>query len=202
MRVEAEGTTMKKIPSVFARNHETDCMLRDEVTPGCEWVLAGEGHATRKWDGTCVLVRSGQLLRRYDAKRGKTPPAGFEACMEPDAVTGHQTGWIPLTGDPSERWFIEVLPDVLHYCADGTYELCGPSIGANAEQFSRHTLIRHGVHVLPDVPRTFAGMRSYLAMHPLEGIVFHRDDGSMAKVKRHDFALPWGNTTSHKRARP
>jgi hypothetical protein len=66
---------MRKIPSVFQRNHDGDCRLRDEVLPGSEWVLAGEGIATRKFDGTCVLVRGGVLFKRYDAKRGKAPPA-------------------------------------------------------------------------------------------------------------------------------
>lgn len=45
---------MRKIPTLFVReflpNHKI--LITDQVTPGCEWVLAGEGVATRKLDGT------------------------------------------------------------------------------------------------------------------------------------------------------
>ena len=75
---------MKKIKSVFQRNYETDRLIRNEVAPGCEWVLAGEGVPTRKYDGTCCLVEDSQLFKRYDAKHGKTPPPGFRPAQEPD----------------------------------------------------------------------------------------------------------------------
>ena len=47
---------MNKIPTLFVRDPENMSRVTREVTPGCEWVLAGEGVATRKWDGTNVLV--------------------------------------------------------------------------------------------------------------------------------------------------
>ncbi len=93
---------MQKIISLFQRNYDGDRLVRDEVVPGAEWVIAGEGVATRKWDGTAVLVRDGRLFARYDAKRGKTPPAGWEAAQEPDPVTGHWPGWIEATR-PEDR---------------------------------------------------------------------------------------------------
>jgi hypothetical protein len=48
---------MRKIATLFQRNYETDRLVRDEVVPGAEWVLGGEGVATRKFDGRCCLVR-------------------------------------------------------------------------------------------------------------------------------------------------
>lgn len=69
---------MKKIISLFQRNYESDRLVRDEIVPGAEWVIASEGIATRKWDGTACLMRDGRLYRRYDARQGKTPPTGFE----------------------------------------------------------------------------------------------------------------------------
>ena len=68
---------MEKIISLFQRNYETDRRVRNEVVPGAEWVLAGEGVATRKFDGTCCMIKDGVLWKRFDAKRGKTPPDGF-----------------------------------------------------------------------------------------------------------------------------
>src|ERR1043165_2461985 len=55
---------MKKIPSLFERNYETDRLVRDEVVPGCEWVLAGEGKATVKFDGTSCLYKGGNWFKR------------------------------------------------------------------------------------------------------------------------------------------
>ena len=60
---------MRKIPSLFKRDYEGTRLVYDEVVPGSEWVLAGEGVATRKWDGTACMVRDGRLYKRYDCKR-------------------------------------------------------------------------------------------------------------------------------------
>ena len=50
---------MRKIISLFQRNYDGDRLVRNEVVPGAEWVVAGEGVATRKWDGTACLVENG-----------------------------------------------------------------------------------------------------------------------------------------------
>lgn len=47
---------MKKIKSVFKRDYEGNRQVYDEVTPGCEWVLAGEGVATEKYDGSAMMI--------------------------------------------------------------------------------------------------------------------------------------------------
>jgi len=75
---------VKKIISLYQRNYDTDRLVRNEVVPGAKWVLAGEGIATRKFDGTCCMVRDGKLYKRYDAKKGKTPPVGFEPAQDYD----------------------------------------------------------------------------------------------------------------------
>jgi len=195
---------VKKIPSVFQRNHDSDRLLRDEVTPGCEWVLAGEGVATRKWDGTAVMVAKGALYKRYDARRGKTPPPGFIPCQTPDPVTGHWPGWVVASDGPNDRWIRlayenetvvrhgSAVVDVAFELPDGTYEACGPMINGNRERFDTLRLMQHGEHVDPDVPRAFAALRAYLAGRDLEGYVFHHPDGRMAKVKLSDFGLVRG----------
>ena len=68
---------MKKIPSLFQRNYETDRLVRNEVVPGCEWVLAGEGIATEKTDGTCCLIQEGIMFKRYELKNGRPAPKDF-----------------------------------------------------------------------------------------------------------------------------
>lgn len=179
---------MKKIISVWQRNYETDRLVRDEVVPGAEWVLEGEGVATRKFDGTCCLIANGTLFKRYEVKKGKTPPANFIPESDVDENTGKQQGWVPVGDGPEDRWHREAFeknPDK----PNGTYELCGPKVQGNPEGYDVHVLIRHGKEVIEGVPRTFDGMKKWLEEADFEGIVFHHPDGRMAKVKRKDFGF-------------
>ncbi|GHF62107.1 hypothetical protein HNQ07_004351 [Deinococcus metalli] len=179
---------MQKILSLYARNYDTDRLVRDEVVSGSEWVLAGEGVATRKWDGTSCLVRDGELWRRYDAKNGRMPPAGFEAAQEPDPVTGHHPGWVPVGDGPGDTFHREAWASAGAALPDGTYELIGPKVQGNPEGVQAHQLVRHGAERLNDVPRDFASLRAYLEARPdMEGIVWHHPDGRMVKLKRRDF---------------
>lgn len=186
---------MQKIISLFQRNYDGDRLVRDEIVPGAEWVAAGEGIATHKLDGTCCLIRERRLYKRYDAKHGKTPPEGFMAAQEPDPVTGHWPGWLLVGDDPGDRWHREAME---HWLAsglpieDGTYELLGPKIQGNPENWPRHGLVNHrgvGRVLDPQPPRDYAGIRAYLDGRDIEGIVWHHPDGRMVKIKGKDFGL-------------
>ncbi len=181
---------MEKIISLFQRNYDGDRLVRDEVVPGAEWVQNGEGIATRKWDGTCVLIRGGNLYKRYDAKHGKQPPADFEPAQEPDPITGHWPGWIPVRpDDPSSKWHTQAFYSGPPDLEDGTYEVCGPHFQTNPEHFHSDVLIRHGTEQYPDCPRTFDALREWLAERDIEGIVWHHPDGQMVKIKGKDFGI-------------
>lgn len=176
---------MQKTKSLFVRNYDGDRQIFNEVVPGSEWVIAGEGVATRKFDGTCCMVRDGKLYKRYDAKRGRTPPPGFEPAQEPDPVTGHWPGWLLVGDGPDDKWHrTAALPT-----EDGTYELCGPKFRNNPEGFEEHVLVRHGIEVLPDAPRDFEGLREYLKDGRIEGIVWHHPDGRLVKIRAKDFGF-------------
>lgn len=181
---------MKKIISLFQRNYDGDRLVRDEIVPGSEWVIAGEGIATEKYDGTCCMVRDGRLYKRYDAKHGKTPPPGFEPAQDYDPVTGHMPGWIAVGDGPDDQWHREAYSnsDAL---PDGTYELIGPKIQGNPYGWKTHFLLRHGARELPDAPRDYTGLRAYFLEELIEGIVWHHPDGRMVKLKRRDLGLPW-----------
>ncbi len=184
---------MQKIITLFQRNYGGDHLVRDEVTPGAEWVVAGEGVATRKYDGTCCLVHDGALYKRYDLKPGRTAPEGFEPAQGADAVTGHHPGWVPVGLGPEDAYHREAWAhlefDGPH--EDGTYELVGPKVQGGAERDApRHMLIRHAdAHVLDGVPRTFAALRDYLTGNDIEGVVWHHPDGRMVKIKGKDFGI-------------
>lgn len=179
---------MKKIISLFQRNYDGDRLVRDEVIPGAEWVLAGEGIATRKWDGTCCMIREGKLFKRYDAKKGKTPPEGFEPAQDPDPVTGHWPGWLPVGDGKEDQWFREGWENTENK-DDGTYELIGPKVQGNPEKWERHELARHGMWPLGLENRSFDFLKDYLSRVDIEGIVFHHPDGRMVKIKKKDFGL-------------
>lgn len=194
---------MKKIKSLFVREFEDGHIVKvtPQVMPGYEWVLNGEGKATRKWDGTCTKLEGGEIYRRYDCKHGKTPPEGFIPADDPDPVTGHWPGWVKIDkynpkGD--EKFYVEGYINTFGSLdavpEDGTYELCGPKINSNAEKLDKHMLIKHGEEIL-NVERTFEGIKKFLEEHYLEGIVFHRGNGDMCKIKRSDFGLEWNGKT-------
>lgn len=193
---------MKKIKSVFQRNYETDRTIRNEVVEGCEWVLDGEGIATLKLDGSCCAIFDGVFYKRYDAKRGKTPPEGFIPAQDPDPITGHWTGWVRADqNNPADKWFWEAkwnVESVTGPLSDGTYEAVGPHFQGNAEHREFDVLEPHGAVTIPneEITRTFEGLRAYLTEHYIEGIVFHRGNGDMAKIKRVDFGFEWNGKTT------
>ena len=178
---------MKKIISLFCRNYDGNRLVRDEIVPGAEWVVAGEGVPTEKFDGTACMVRGGRLFKRYDAKQSKAPPADFEPTQDPDPVTGHWPGWVPVGAGPEDKHHrAAAIP-----AEDGTYELVGPKIQGNPFYLNHVRLWRHGATVLKDVPRDYDGIRDWLARSNVEGVVWHHADGRMVKIKRRDFDLPW-----------
>lgn len=182
---------MKKIPTVFERNWDGVKQVLNTVHPGCEWVLAGEGVATVKHDGSCCLVRDGKLYKRREAHRlGVEYPPGFLP-VDNDPETGKVVGWVPVGDGPEDKYHREGLANAP--VADGTYELVGPKVQGNPELRPHHMLERHGATLCNgDVPRTFDGLRDYLAARDMEGIVFHHPDGRMAKIKLRDFGLKRG----------
>lgn len=200
---------MRKMPCLFVREFHgrSSFTLTREVTPGCEWVLAGEGIATIKRDGTACMIKDGELYARYDAKRGKQPPPGAIPCdPEPDAVTGHWPHWVKVGSEPQFVWHREAWEQVLedvrrdqgrdpspYDFVDGTYELCGPKLQGNPEKLTRHIFIRHGSEPAHLAERSFDAIRRWLEINNVEGIVFHHPDGRMVKIRRDDYGLPWGS---------
>ena len=189
---------MKKIPTLFEREFSDHSVsaIYDKVTPGFDWVLAGEGTATIKYDGSCCAIINGMLYKRYDAKRGKKPPEGAIPCCNPDPVTGHWPHWcLCSTNNPEDKWYVAAMLHTMYsngLCSlpDGTYEAIGPHFQGNPYGLHVDGLKPHGEDTVA-VERSFDGIKRWLQTHPVEGLVFWKDGEPQCKIKRRDFGLPW-----------
>ncbi len=186
---------MEKIPTIFDRDWDGDrSRVLDIQVPGCEWVFDGEGKATRKYDGTCVMFDGEKWWARREVKEGKQPPAGFISSGH-DHITLKNVGWEPIEGTPFVKFFQQALVALMRdlglfpTVSPGTYELIGPKINKNPEGVPEHLLVQHDRAEVIDVPdRSFAGIEKALSEHNVEGFVFHHEDGRrMGKIKKRDF---------------
>lgn len=201
---------MMKIPSLFERDYEGTRLVFDKVVEGAEWVVNGDGVATRKFDGTsCFVDGNGILHRRHALKVGKPMPEGWTHWSGDLAQqTGH--GWVPVNDHASDAHHMQGLIwtrlqsdwDGAGFLPPGTYELCGPKVQGNPEGFDVHRLIPHTKDIasvaddvmdnspfLDNAPRDFEGLKVYLDGGGMEGIVWHHKDGRMVKIKAKDFGV-------------
>lgn len=193
---------MQKIPTLFVRDENDRRYVTDEVAPGCEWVVAGEGVATRKFDGTCVMLdEHGDWWARREVKPGKSAPPNFTA-VNFDEATGKTVGWEPIEQSAFAKYHAEAVKFLALangtglYGRDlytpGTFELIGPKINGNPEKYAEHLLVRHSMaEPLAITDRSPAELRRILLFlhekYGYEGVVFHHPDGRMAKLKARDF---------------
>ena len=192
---------IKKMKTLFKRVYDDGACygVVNEVMPGCEWVLNGEGVATEKVDGACCAIIDGVFYKRYDAKRGKKPPEGAIPCQpEPDPITGHWPHWVEVSARAgADKWFVMAWANTpwIGEMSDpntwGTYEAVGLHFQSNPYGLDADFLERHGRIKIKDFPRTFDGMKEYFRTHAIEGVVFQRENGEMCKIKRSDFGFRW-----------
>lgn len=178
---------MKKIPTVFVRDPDNRRYVLPEISPGCEWVFSVRAVATRKYDGTCCMYDGYTWWARREVKPDKNPPLGFSP-VETDETTGKTVGWEPIEQSPFAKFHTQAKSGH-DFWPTGTYELCGPKINGNPEELAEHTLIKHSTATQAWVSslETFDDIRDFLDHNNWEGIVFHHQNGSMAKIKYRDF---------------
>lgn len=175
---------MKKIPTLYVRDENDRRYVTDVVNPGCEWVLAGEGIPTRKYDGTCVMFDGTDWWARREVKPGRPEPDGFVVEQFDDA-TGKAVGWEPMAQSPFFKFWNEAVGGDE---AVGTYELVGPKINGNPEDMFTHVLIPHaGAGLVGHALDAPSVLINACREQGWEGIVWHHPDGRMAKLKVRDY---------------
>lgn len=190
---------MKKINTLFKKDPNDLSSVINEINPENEWVINGEGIATRKFDGICCSIIDGNIHKRFDVKKGKVAPIGAIPCQEPDVKSGHHPHWVMCDRNKSEDKFFFEAFDVLENKEDGTYELCGERVSTerfsqnfNVEKIKGHQLIKHGCEILDLPGLNFEAIRDYLSNpnNDIEGIVFHhKNDDRMCKIRKKDFKI-------------
>jgi len=180
---------MKKLSALYKKDPNDLSRVINEINTENEWALIS-GIPTRKFDGTATSIIDGELYKRYDVKNGKQVPENAIPCQEPDEITGHHPHWVKCDrNNPSDKWHF-VAFDALENKEDGTYELCGKKVQGNPENIDGHKLIKHGCEVLDITDFTFDGLRSFLEITDIEGIVFHDSESDkMCKIRKSDFGI-------------
>jgi hypothetical protein len=188
---------MKKIPTVFRRDPDDMKRVLPEVTPGCEWVLAGEGVPTRKYDGTCCMFDGLMWWARREVKPGQQVPDDFRP-EQTDEATGKTVGWTPMVQSSFAKYHAKAVANYAIAYGEGpgpgTYELCGPKINKNPEKLDDHLLLSHDfaeqvetTYLTPSFEALRDLVVSLAANVGAEGVVWHHPDGRMAKLKARDF---------------
>lgn len=194
---------MRKIPTLFLRNDPDDPHhVTADVNPAAAWVLLADPSdvvATRKYDGTCVMLDDdAHWWARREVKPGKAEPVGW-VLADVDEVTGKRMGWVPIEpGWNFYTMFREAIEGSVSVFPPGTYELIGPKLQGNPENYGRHALIAHdtaeviehgGRRLMVDCIAPYRQLHDIMTdpHFTFEGIVWHHRDGRMAKLKRKDF---------------
>lgn len=201
---------MKKIPTLFERQYENHKVvgISDKLTdPSFQDILDMKPGVlmTIKYDGTATAVIDGKIYKRFDAKKGKKPPAGAIPCCDPDPVTGHWLHWVAIhASDPADKYILAAFQfryfciinedDTVDTDADcGTYEAVGFGINGNPYHMTGNLVTRHGVILFnPSVkPLTLEYLKKTLEENHFEGFVFWKDGEPVCKIKRTDFGFAW-----------
>ena len=184
---------MKKISTLFKKDPNDLGRVINEINPENQWVFDGEGISTRKFDGSACAIIDNVLYKRYDVKHGKTVPQNAIPCQEPDLITGHWPHWVKCDRNkPEDKYFFEAHDRLMLWPAEGTYELIGEKVQGNPEKIEGHRLVKHGftTYEIPMSKINFEGLKEFLTVTDIEGIVFHhKSDGRMCKLRKSDFGI-------------
>ena len=183
---------MIRIPCAFMKDEQTGFVTN---RPAIDWFAAGEGVATRKWDGIPYLlnVEDGGLIAYRGVRLTPDDPTPIRFIQTSDAGGPDITGWMGV-GNTDEALVValDAYGQTGKPFEPGTYELCGPGIKGNHEGFDYPTLLRHDLVSYLRCPRQLDDVIAFMLMMdpPGEGIVW-RYGNQYCKLTRQDVGLEW-----------
>lgn len=194
------------VPTLFMRATTNDQVI-PKLTPGCEWVMNGDGNISIMLDGMAVRVTGDVGTSKTMARRVR----GINAEGQ------HITAWIPCSREnPADKYLWEAF-DAEKPVTTGIWEVIGPQINGNPQNVPNHRMWR----VLPagyqllvyghshKIERGFKTTAESLYKDVyreladpacnVEGICFQIESWTnglctvtkAAKIRKKDFGLPW-----------
>jgi hypothetical protein len=181
---------MDKIPTLFIRNPENMKLVPHEVNPDAAWVLTANAMPTVKKDGTNILV----VVERgtcIDVQKRRNP-------TREEKALGQEPGYVATSrNDPQDKHIFAAV-DATDFSAwpDGSWscEALGPKIqgGVESDKPCLYPFSWRPEWITEAIPLTYEGIKAYLEVNEIKGIVWHEQNGLRAcKIKRRDFGLAW-----------
>ena len=186
----ASNSVLDKVPGVFICQHVDEptekhdrsgkkYLATEALNPDMMDLIKKDVQykVTAKVDGTCTLIKNGQLNKRRDIKPGKKiPPTWLQTG---DNKSKHKIGFMPL--EKGDKWHIDCMTqdenenysadnvNVLTLNKDGTgleyksveiktlegksVEVMGPKFQKNPHQLKHHIVMEHGLIELKTFPK-------------------------------------------------
>lgn len=193
---------MQKILTIFDRDWDGNRGVIDKPAMGLEnfpfVTLQSAGVATEKFDGTNVRVTvRNHTCVRLEKRRNPTKVQKHKGVVDPWYVDADEF-------DPQDKHLFGAAGNTIwSNIPDGEWsaEAVGPKIQGNPLDLEKLGLIIFSLRSIrdkmkiEDVPIAFNELREWLPRqmscmnpkHPIEGIVWHKADGGMFKIKTKDF---------------
>lgn len=187
---------MKKIKTIFERDWNGNRKVINQPIEGLNLETLNFATATEKLDGTNVriTVRNNNVVR-VEKRRNPDKIQKAKGITEPWYVDADEYG-------PEDKWIFDGIKNTdFATITDGEWsgELLGPNIQGNPLNLETNRIVFFSLGQAPkfeDVPITYDGLKEWLPKQKskygvdcgIEGIVWHRDDGEMFKIKLKDFS--------------
>lgn len=184
------GETVVKASGKPFRNGSKTAVITEIDVQNYNNPKSTEGDGVKLDNGATV---SKSMLRNagFNTSLTKRPiPEGAIPCQDPDIKSGHYPHWVRCSRDRKSYKYHFIAFDSLENKEDGTYELCGNKVQGNPEAIEGYKLIPHGKKVLAISDFSFEGLRAFLEVTDIEGIVFHERGGDrMCKIRKKYFGI-------------
>ncbi len=183
---------MRKIPTIFKRDENNGGRIKNEYVVPHKYLVFGK--ATEKIDGMNVRVTvRNHVSVRLEKRRNPDKIQKFKGIIEP---------WYVDASESSEdKWLQDALKNTnLSDIPDGEWsgEAVGPNIQGNPLNLETNRIVFFSLDQCPvfeNVPTTFEELKIWLPSQKskygkdcgIEGIVWHFQNGDMAKIKTKDF---------------